>query len=196
MQLEEGGPHPGGGVSMNHIEALRDRIPEPAKDIWLNLTSVLTTGSLSEHQRWGVAVAAAITARNIELRAAVLADARAVVPATVIEDAVAAAALMGMNNVYYRFRHLVGKPSYRDKPARLRMNRLAKPATSKADFELVSLAVSAMNACETCLVAHEKVSIEGGLNEEQVHDAVRTAAVIQAAAIALEAGDALRATAA
>ena len=55
-----------------------------------------------------------------------------------VEDAVAAAALMAMNNVYYRFRHLIGKPSYGDQPARLRMNRLVKPAASKVDFELFS----------------------------------------------------------
>ena len=96
-----------------------------------------------------------------------------------------------MNNVYYRFRHLVGKPSYGEKPARLRMNRLAKPATSKVDFELFSLAVSAINGCETCIQAHEKVVLEGGLTEDQVHDAVRIAATIHAAAVALEAGETL-----
>jgi len=96
---------------------------------------------------------------------------------------------MGMNNVYYRFRHLVGKASYGEKPARLRMNRLAKPATTKGDFELFSLAVSAINGCESCVRAHEKVVVEGGLTEEHVHDAVRIAAVIHAAAVALDLTD-------
>jgi len=34
--------------------------------------------------------------------------------------------------------------------------------------------------------AHEHVVVEGGLTEEQVHDAVRIAATVHAAAIALE----------
>jgi alkyl hydroperoxide reductase subunit D len=117
----------------------------------------------------------------------VLADAAAegVEPA-VIDDARAAAALMAMNTVYYRFRHLIGKQSYGQLPARLRMNRLVKPATSKTDFELYSLAVSAINGCEVCIRSHEEVVRAGGLTEEQVHDAVRIAATMHAAAVALE----------
>ena len=93
---------------------------------------------------------------------------------------------MGMNNVYYRFRHLIGREVYSEKPARLRMNRIAKPAASKLDFELFCLAVSAINGCESCLKAHEKVVLAGGLSEDQVHDAVRLAAVIHGAAVALD----------
>jgi alkyl hydroperoxide reductase subunit D len=175
---------------MERIEALRGNgIPEAAKDIKLNLGAVLGPSSLSDAQRWGVAVASAIAARHPALRDAVLADARKVVDANVVEDAIAAAALMAMNNVYYRFRHLVGKETYSQKPARLRMNRIAKPAGSRADFELFCLAVSAINACESCIRSHEKVVLEGGLTEEHVHDAVRIAAVIEATAVALEAGE-------
>jgi lipoyl-dependent peroxiredoxin subunit D len=172
---------------MMNVEALRRELPEAARDIKLNLQTVLQPGSLTPAQRWGVAVAAAVASRCARLQGAVVADAGREVDAAVIEDAIAAAVLMGMNNVYYRFRHLVGKPSYSEKPARLRMNRLAKPATSRADFELFSLAVSAINGCEVCLRAHEEVVLGGGLTEDQVHDAVRIAATVQAAAVALEA---------
>jgi alkyl hydroperoxide reductase subunit D len=173
---------------MSNLEALRSRIPEAAKDISLNLQSVLGDGPLSPAQRWGVAVASAVAARNPGLRDAVMADARAAgIDAAVIDDAIAAASLMAMNNVYYRFRHLVGKQSYSDKPARLRMNRLVRPATNAVDFELFSLAVSAINGCGTCIESHEKVVVTKGLTEEQVHDAVRIAATVHAAAVALEA---------
>jgi alkyl hydroperoxide reductase subunit D len=91
-----------------------------------------------------------------------------------------------MNNVYYRFRHLVGKDAYSQKPARLRMNRLAKTAGPKVDFELFCLAVSAINACEACIQSHEKTVLAGGLSEDHVHDAVRIASVIQAFAVSLE----------
>jgi lipoyl-dependent peroxiredoxin subunit D len=133
-----------------------------------------------------VALASAIAARNPQLKAAVLEQAQREVDASVLEDAAAAAVLMAMNNVYYRFRHMVDKPSYSDRPARLRMNRLANPATNKVDFELFSLAVSAINGCETCVRAHEDVVTKGGLSEDQVNDAVRIASVIHAAAVALE----------
>jgi alkyl hydroperoxide reductase subunit D len=154
------------------LEQLRGAIPDAAKDIRLNLQAVLRGGALSDAQRWGVAAAAAVTAAGPD----------------VVEDAKAAAALMAMNNVYYRFRHMVGKPIYGEKPAGLRMNRLMQPATSRADFELMALAVSVINGCEMCVRAHEKTVTEGGLTPDHVNDAVRIAATIYAAAVALEAG--------
>jgi len=172
-----------------NLDAIRETLPDLAKDIKLNLQAVLSESSLSPEQRWGVAIASAAAARQPGLRDAVVADARAAVPEAVVEDALAAAALMGMNNVYYRFRHVVGKPVYSEKPARLRMNRIARPATSKADFELFSLAASAINGCEACVRSHEQAVIDGQLSEDQVHDAIRIAATMHAAAIALEIAD-------
>src|SRR5688572_19196758 len=171
---------------MNAIEELRAGIPDAAKDIKLNLQSVLQPGTLTPAQTWGVAIASAIATRNTRLRDALIEDARAVVTPEVVDDALAAAALMAMNNVYYRFRHMIGKPSYSEKPARLRMQRIVKPATSKTDFELFCLAVSAINACEMCIRSHEDVVVKGGLSEDQVHDAVRIAATINATSVAIE----------
>ena len=102
---------------------------------------------------------------------------------------VATAALMAMNNIYYRFRHMVGNPIYGEKPAGLRMNRIMQPATNRTDFELMALAVSAINGCEMCVRAHEKTVTDGGLTPDQVNDAVRIAATVYAAAVALEAGE-------
>lgn len=174
---------------MSQLEAIRAALPEAAKDTKLNLQNVLQTESLTPAQRWGVAIASAYAARNVALREALIADARAEVDEAVLDDARAAASVMGMNNIYYRFRHLVGKPSYSEKPARLRMNRLVNPATNKVDFELFSLAVSAINGCENCIQSHEKVVLDGGLTEDQVHDAVRIASVVHAAAVSLEIND-------
>ena len=173
---------------MSAVEELRERFPDAARDIKLNLQTVLQPGVLTAAQRWGVAVATAIASRNPELRDAVLADARGEVDGAVIDDAVAAAALMAMNNIYYRFRHIIGKESYAQKPARLRMQRIAKPATSKEDFELFCLAVSTINGCEACVRSHEAVVIQGGLTEDHVNDAVRIAATMHAAAVSLELG--------
>ena len=171
---------------MSAVEALRNRIPDSARDIKINLQSVLQPAALTAAQTWGVAIASAIAARNPELRDAIIADAKGQVSDAVIDDAAAAAALMAMNNVYYRFRHMVGKASYSEKPARLRMQRIAKPATTKADFELFCLAVSAINGCEMCVRSHEAVVIEGGVSEDAIHDAIRVASTVHAAAVALE----------
>jgi lipoyl-dependent peroxiredoxin subunit D len=170
------------------LERLRAAIPGAARDIRLNLQAVPRGGALSDALRWGVAAAVAVAARHDRLRDAVLTAAAAAGPA-VVEDAKAAAALMAMNNVYYRFRHMAGKPVYGEKPAGLRMNRLMQPATSRTDFELMALAVSAINGCEMCVRAHEKTVTEGGLTPDQVNDTVRIAATIYAAAVALEAGE-------
>src|SRR5687768_8081829 len=111
---------------MRDLESLRSALPEFARDVRLNLQSVLQSAALTAAQRWGVAVATAAATRNQELLGAVRAEALRHADQAVIEDALSAASLMAMNNVYYRFRHLIGKPSYAEKPARLRMTRLAR----------------------------------------------------------------------
>jgi alkyl hydroperoxide reductase subunit D len=173
---------------MASLEVVRSELADAHKDTRLNLGSVLEGGSLNPEQRWGIAVACAFAARNERLKEAMVNEAKKALtnPEPVIEDARAAASLMAMNNVYYRFRHMIGKESYSTKRAGLRMNRLAQVLTNKVDFELVCLAVSAINGCEMCMRAHEKVVLEGGLTEEHVHDAVRIASVIHAAAVGLE----------
>jgi alkyl hydroperoxide reductase subunit D len=170
---------------MEALQRLTAGLPDAARDIRLNLTAVLQQSSLSPAQRFGVALAVAHASRTPALVAALLAAAGDQLPAGAAADAQAAAALMAMNNVYYRFRHLIGRPEYEPLPARLRMQRLANPAGSKLDFELFALAVSAVNGCAACVQAHERVVIEGGLAVAQVHDAVRIAAVVHAAALAL-----------
>jgi len=174
---------------MASLEVVRGELTDAHRDTRLNLQSVLENNSLTPEQRWGVAVACAFAARNELIKKAMLHEARQALGEKadpVIEDARAAASLMGMNNVYYRFRHMIGKESYSTKRAGLRMNRLAQVLTNKVDFELVCLAVSAINGCEMCVQSHEKVVLEGGLSEDQVHDAVRIASVIHAAAVGLE----------
>jgi alkyl hydroperoxide reductase subunit D len=170
------------------MEALRELtgfFPEATKDLKLNLQSVLGESSLSEGQRWLVALACALSKGDHALARAVVAAAGPAASEALVDDARAAASLMAMNNVYYRFRHMVGKQSYSSLPARLRMNRLGQPRTSKADFELAALAVSALNGCEQCIRSHEQAVLGHGLTEAQVHDAVRIAAVIAGASTAL-----------
>lgn len=173
---------------MHSLEALAAALPEVAHDIKLNLLSVLCGAStLSEAQRWGVALSSAYAARDKRVVCAVLAETNKLDDAAlIIDDAKAAAVLMAMNNTYYRFRHHIEKPSYETKPARLRMSRVNQPATNKVDFELFALVVSAINGCASCVRHHERVVLTGGLGEQQVNDAMRIASTIYAAAVALE----------
>jgi alkyl hydroperoxide reductase subunit D len=175
---------------MGALLELAARIPEPAKDVRLNLAGVLDAGALEPARRWGVAVAAAAAARNPALLAATVADARVAAGDAVVDDALAAAALMAMNNVFYRFRHVVGKEAYGRLPAKLRMNRLARPATRRVDLELYSLAASSINGCEACMRAHEAAVVEAGVSPDQVLDAVRIASVMCAVGVSLEIGSA------
>jgi lipoyl-dependent peroxiredoxin subunit D len=169
------------------LESIRDALPEAAKDLRLNLAAVLEDSRLSPAQRWGVAVASAYAARNPRLTQAIIEGAREQqIEENTIEDARAAAALMAMNNVYYRFRHQIANDDYARLPARLRMNRLAQTKGPKTEFELFSLAVSAINGCEACVRSHEKVARQGGLDIDAIHDAVRIAAVVHGVAVALE----------
>ncbi|HEX3501117.1 MAG TPA: carboxymuconolactone decarboxylase family protein [Stellaceae bacterium] len=169
------------------LESIRAALPDYARDLKLNLSNVLTATTLTPQQLWGTAVASAVAARNPVLRDAVLADAKAHLTPAALAAAKAAAAIMGMNNIYYRFTHLVGKADYRTLPARLRMNIIGNPGVDRVDFELWSLAVSAINGCGMCLEAHEHEVTAKGIGKEAVQDVVRMASVIHAVAVTLEA---------
>ena len=172
------------------IEALKERLPEYAKDIKLNLGSLATEPSLSTQQRAGTFIASALASRNAEVTRAITAEFAAQLSPEALTAAKASASIMAMNNIYYRFVHLVGG-DYERLPAKLRMNVIGKPGVEKVDFELWSLAVSAVNGCGMCLTSHEKVVREGGLSQEQVQAAVRIAAVVHAVAATLDGEEAL-----
>lgn len=169
------------------IQTLKERLPEYARDLKLNLGSLAAEPVLSDEQKAGAFIASAIAARNPEVTEAIVAEFAPRVSAQVVAAAKAAAAIMAMNNVYYRFTHLVEKEEYQRLPARLRMNIMANPGTAKENFELWSLAVSAINGCGKCMSAHEKVLREAGMSAEQVQAAARIAAVVHAVAVTLEA---------
>ena len=172
------------------LEALRARLPEYAKDLKLNLGSLAAETLLNPQQRAGTFIASALASRNAEVTRALVAEFAPLLSPEALTAAKAAAAIMGMNNVYYRFTHLVGG-DYATMPAKLRMNVMARPGVDKVDFELWSLAVSAVNGCGMCMETHERVVVQAGLSREQVQAAVRIAAVVHATAATLDGEDAL-----
>jgi len=168
------------------VQAIRDRIPDYAKDLRLNLDALGKIDSLSPVQLWGAALASALAARNDELVRAVGEEARARLDAPTYGAALTAAALMGMNNVYYRSLHLVSNPEYGSLPARLRMQGLANPPVERVDFELWCLAASAVNGCGMCLDSHERELRRRGASAAQVQDVLRIASVLHAIAAVLD----------
>jgi alkyl hydroperoxide reductase subunit D len=167
------------------LEQLLDTLPEYAKDLKLNMGSVMRQTELTEQQSWGTAVACAMASRNAALLEAILAEARTHLNEQALFAARAAASIMGMNNVFYRFRHLTSNEKYAAMPARLRMQVIAKHGSDPVDFELWCLAVSAINACAACVDSHERVVLSKGLTEENVLAAVRIASTVHAVAAVL-----------
>lgn len=174
---------------MTSLDAIRDSLPDYARDLRLNLGSVLApTGApgLNERQIWSIALAAAIASRHVPLARDIEALAAEHLTAADLNAARAAAAVMGMNNIYYRFLHLVEDEEYKRMPARLRMNVLANPGIDILDFELLSLAVSAINGCGTCVASHERQLRKHDVSREAIQSAVRIAATVHAVAGVLE----------
>jgi len=171
------------------VTNLKNLLPDHGRDLKLNLSTVLSpegAPGLTREQIAGLALATAVAARNPVLLAEIEAQAAQVLDAAHLNAARAAATIMGMNNVYYRFVHLIGNDEYAKLPARLRMNVIGNPGIDKTSFELYSLAVSAINGCGSCMAAHERVVRAAGVTAEGVQSAVRIAAVIHGAAVALE----------
>jgi alkyl hydroperoxide reductase subunit D len=172
---------------MKHTKALLEKLPEEAVDLNANAERVLGGESLNAAQTWGSALASAYFIRCPDLTKAFLADAKAAgLSDDHLSDARGAAALMGMNTVYFRFRHIMHTEAYTQKAFNLRMTRMRQVATDQAHFELYSIGPAALAGCELCLKAHEAAVKKGGLNEDNVHDAVRIASVLNGIAVALE----------
>lgn len=172
------------------LDVLKDRLPDYARDLKLNLSSLAAEQLLSPQQRAGSFVAAALAANHAPTTQAVVGVFAAELSPEALNAAKIAASLMAMNNIYYRFVHLVHAADYKTLPAKLRMTAMAKPGVDKVDFELWSLVVSAINGCGMCLEAHEKVCREH-LSPEQIQAAVRIAATVHAVARTLAAEEAL-----
>src|SRR3546814_775673 len=164
------------------LKEFADTLPDYAKDIRLNISSLLNDQMLGDQRKYGLLLACAhgtgyqpivqATEREVEEK---LSDAAK-------NAARAAAAVMAMNNVYYRFVHLASNQEYAKMPAKLRMNVIGSPGIDKADFELFSLAVSAMNGCGACIDSHEKVLRDHNVNADIIQTAARVGAVMAAVA--------------
>ena len=164
------------------LKTFADALPDYAKDIRLNLGSLLSDQTLNDQRKYGLLLACAHGSGYKPIVDAAEAEAEGKLSAEAADAARAAAAVMAMNNVYYRFVHLASNKEYGQMPAKLRMNVIGSPGIEKVDFELFSLAVSAMNGCGLCIDSHEKVLRQHGIGADLIQTSARVGAVMKAAA--------------
>lgn len=169
------------------IESLKNSLPDHTKDIKLNLGSVLSeegAPDLSLKQIHLIALASSYATRQSSIIQAMQNETEHHLNDAEKNAVHAAASIMAMNNIYYRFTHLVSDKSYMNMPARLRMNVIANPGMDKKDFELCCLAVSALNGCGMCMDAHAHELTKAGVSKQAIQSCIRIAAVMNAAAMA------------
>lgn len=164
------------------LDTIKNNLPAYAKDLKLNLSSLLREETLDVTRRYGAVLAAALASGNESLIKAAYAEAQAQLSEADIENAKAANAIMGMTNIYYRFLHMAKDAEYQRMAAGLRMQIIGKPPADKVNFELYSLVVSAVNGCEFCVAAHDAELKKAGLSREEIQTSIRIAATIHAIA--------------
>jgi lipoyl-dependent peroxiredoxin subunit D len=170
-----------------NLDALIEALPQYSKDLKLNFSSVVRQQTdLTEQQMWGTAVASAIASRNAQLIAAMIEEAATHLTPEALDAAKAAAAIMAMNNIFYRFKHLTSNEKYTTMRSGLRMNVMRTHGIDPLDFELWATVVSAINNCAACVDSHEKTLREKGMSEEKILAAIRIAAVVHAIAVVLD----------
>ncbi|GAA1100515.1 MULTISPECIES: alkyl hydroperoxide reductase [Kitasatospora] len=168
------------------LDDLKAALPEYAKDLKLNLSAVIGNSDLPEQQLWGTVLACAMATRSPAVLRELEPEAKANLKPEAYNAAKGAAAVMGMNNVYYRTLHLLSDKEYGSMRAGLRMNIIGTPGVEKADFELWCFAVSAINGCGQCLDSHEAVLKKAGVEREVIQASIKIASVIQAVAATLD----------
>jgi len=167
------------------IENLKSGLPEFAKDLKLNLSSLARSTELNPQQLWGTFLATAAATRSATVLSEIADEAREHLSEEAFNAALGAASIMAMNNVSYRAKEFLGN-DYTQVRMGLRMNIIANPGVEKADFELWSMAVSTINGCENCTAAHDDVIRKEGLTKEQAWEAVKIAATVAGVAQAVE----------
>lgn len=156
------------------------------KDLKLNITNALNAESLGKKDAHLLAFSVAVNEKNAALQEAFEKNSRENgATDEEIAEVVACTSLMNANNVYYRFRHFMNEEFYDKAQAGIRMSIMANPVLGKELFELISLAVSAVNGCEMCVTSHEKNLVGHGSSKQRIHDAVRLAAVVKSLSVVM-----------
>jgi alkyl hydroperoxide reductase subunit D len=169
---------------MEFLKSIKELVPDWAKDIRLNLDSVVGRSTLTAEDAVGAALAAAFASRSPLLIEAF----KSGLSETDANGALTAAALMGMNNAWYPYVEMAGDAQLKGLPAQLRMNAYASSGgVEKKRFELFALTASIVGKCEFCVQSHYALLKQEGYTTEQLRDVGRIASVVNATALVLAA---------
>ncbi len=169
---------------MQNLEELKAAIPDFAKDVRINLQSLINAESqtLTTKQAYGSALASAYATKEKALIKIFENEAKQFLSESELNAVKTATVLMGMNNIYYRFTHLSEDKEYSQMAAGLRMQGIANHGIEKSDFEMFSLAVSAINGCGMCMDSHANNLLKHNITKTQVQTVIKIAAVVNSAA--------------
>jgi len=177
-----------GETIFNSLDKMVDGETKYVKDLRINLKNTVNSGHLSFKETYLIAGAVALNEKVKLLANAFLnkAEENGATPAEVAET-IACASLLATNNVFYRYKHFIKNSTdiYQNMPAKIKMNIMMNPVLGKEFFELMSLAVSAVNGCESCVNSHEESVRKLGSSEERIFDAIRLASVLKGLTVAL-----------
>lgn len=154
------------------------------RDLRTNLNNALKYPNLTEKEAVLLALSAAINDKNQAMTEAFTTKARALgTTEAELAEVAAVTSIMMVNNVVYRFRHFVNKDYYSQTPLGIRQNIMMNPVLGKEFFELISVAISALNGCEICVTSHEESLRKMGTTEARIFDAVRLVGIVRGARI-------------
>ncbi|MCI5065083.1 carboxymuconolactone decarboxylase family protein [bacterium] len=171
------------------IDTVKEHIPEYAKDLKLNLTTLIREQDLPKEAFWGVVLTTLHTIGNTKLLQDLSDECNTHLSEEYQTACKIAVSLMGMNNIYYRFTHFCSNTAYHDLPARLRMNGLRGHGIPQKHFELFSLAASAITGCGLCVDQHEIALRKEGVTEKEIQAAVKVSAVLHGIALTYQMDD-------
>lgn len=177
-----------GDEQFDNIEMMVTGETRYLRDLRINLKNTLSSESLNIKEAYFIALAVAVNEKHSTLIRAFHSKAK-LNDATDAElaEVLACASTLAVNNVFYRFKHFIRSSSdaYQAMPAGIKMNIMMNPVLGKELFELISLAVSAVNGCESCVNSHEESVKKYGSPEKRIFDAVRLASVVRGLCVAL-----------
>lgn len=166
------------------LDFLAEQNARYIKDLKVNISNALAYETLTEKERWLLTLAVATNESKAALRAASLEKAReAGASDAELCETIACVSLLNTNNVFYRFRHFTKKEFYETTPAGIKMSIMVNPILGKEFFELLSLAVSALNGCELCVNAHEESLRRLGTTEVRIYEAIRLTSIVKGLAV-------------
>jgi len=168
------------------LESLSDGESKYLRDLRVNVKNVLNSANINPKESYLLALSIAVNEKNNKLINSFTEKAKLLEANDAeIAETIACASQLAANNVFYRFRHFTKEtnPAYQTMPAGIKMNVMMSPVLGKEFFELMSLAVSAVNGCESCVNSHEESVRKLGSSDARIFDAIRLASVIRGLAL-------------